>query len=416
MKTYLGPWQWGDAGGELGWLPPPGCLGAVDLRTLPEMAQAGGSPGVGCFVTSGALPSEYTLLGNGDPGETKTTGKLRAAWASVAGFAATGDTLDRLLLDHLTRGSDPDGESAPKPLMPSRRGRGHWLELRLHRNVRNRPFAFGEDPDDTERVRTLLRREFRALMRDAGKGRLKDRHHHLRVLDFWCEQHGVADWREFVPPDLRADVPGRLRHETTLNESWPTNGTTLSSGQNLTWTETSGNLEVRGGRLGDVGENDYSEARCEHDLSSADHYAQCAVYDITGGTNTEARAMARFDAAARTHYIYYRQSGISTNRVLAKRVAGTFTSLNSSAAGEPADGTLIKCEISGSSLIGYDAGSANISTTDTSISGGVRCGAACRNAGEQDAWEASDLSAGGILYTQLERTPRGVMRGVWVEY
>lgn len=415
MKTYLGPWQWGEVGGESGWLPPAGCLGAVDLRTLPQMSQSAGAPGIGCFVTSGVLPSEYTLLADGDPAEAKTTGKLRAAWASVAGFAAEGDTLDRLLLDHLTRGSDPDGLSAPKPLMPSRHGRAHWLDLHLHRRVRSRPFVFGEDAEDTERVRALLRREFRALMRDANAGKLKDRHHHLRVLDFWCEQHSIADWCEFVPADLRADVPGRLKHETTLNEAWPTNGTTISSGQNLTWTETSGDLEVRSGRLGEVGEAGYGEARAEHDLSSADHYAQCAVYDMTAPTvGSTVRVITRFSASARTHYGYYRFSDGS--RTLFKRIAGAITTLSASGAAPPADGTLIKCEVSGSSLIGYDNGSANISTTDTSISGGVRCGAACQINGEQDAWEASDLSAGGILFTQLERTPRGIMRGTWLEY
>lgn len=414
MRTYLGPWQTGDVGGELGWVPPADCLGAVDLRTLPEMAQAGGTPGVGCFVVNGKLPSEYTLLGQGDPAEVRVTGKHRAAWASVAGFAAEGDTLDRLLMDHLTRGSDPDGESAPRPLLPSRRGRGHWLELHLHRRVRSRPFKWGEDEADTERVRTMLRREFRRLMRDAGDRKLKDRHHHLRVLDFWCEQYGLDDWRDLVLADLRADVPGRLRHETTYNETWPTNSTTISSGQDNTWTETSGDLEVRGGRLGEVGENGFGEARLEADLSSTDHYAQAVVYDVAGGgALSEGRVLTRFDSAARNHYGYTR-SNSNPRLIIFKRVAGTPTTITSLAGTDPSDGTVIKNDASGSTISAYDGGSLTLSTTDTAITGNLRGGAACRVNGEQDAFECGDLGAGGIRYTQLERRPSGIMRGTWV--
>lgn len=414
MRTYLGPWVEDNVGGERGWRPPTGCIGGVDLRTLPQMSQLGITPGIGLFVCESVLPSEYALLGEGDPAEVRTTGRLRSLWASLAGFAPQGDTLDALLIDHLTRGADPEGLSAPKPLMPSKRGRGHWLELHLHRNVRNRPFAFGEDATDTERVRDMLRREFRGYFHDAGMGRLRDASHHLRILDYWCEQYGLDDWQAFVPPDLRPHVPGRLKHETTLNESWPTNSSTISSGQDLTWTETSGDLEVRGGRLGEVGENGFGEARAEHDLSSVDHYSQCLIYDLATGTaGRTVRTLVRFSASDRTHYGYMVEPS-AVSHSLFKRIAGAFTTLTFTALSVPSDGSLMKGEVAGSSLMGTTGSS--ISITDTAISGGVRCGAACQLECEQDTWEASDGGAVGILYTQLEGGIRGVERGVYMRF
>ena len=214
--VYLGPWQW-DAT-EHAWTPPPGCLGAVDLRTVPQMGQAGGMPGMGVFAAPGTLSGDYALLG--EHPTARTGGAARDAWESLTGYRPAGARPIDLLWDALTAGSDPDGGGAPKPLLPSRQGRGHWADLRLAGRHRSEPFAWGEDAAATERVRDALQRDFRAHFAAAQTGRFRDPQHHRRVLDFWCEEYGVTNWQEFVPADLRADVRGRLKHATTLTDDF----------------------------------------------------------------------------------------------------------------------------------------------------------------------------------------------------
>lgn len=391
MANYhysLGPWVW-QGGDEPGWHPPASAVACVDLRGLPAQAMAGtyGDRPFGFFATSDPLDDAYAALGSGDCREIQVTGLLRDTWESLLGYRADGAFLVDLLWDQLTQGSDPSGDTPTSPLMPTVRGA---LELHLagHSVVKRERFKWGEHPH-TAKVRDVLHRDYRRIVAEVARGRGR-KDHDRRVLDFWAEQYRLDGdaWKELVPQELRKGHKGRLPHETTLTESWPTNGTTISSGQDNVWTETSGDLEVRGGRLGEVGENNYAEARLEADLSSADHYSQCAVYDLTGGLD-EARVSTRFDSGARTHYGYTREDAA---RILIKRVAGTPTTLTSAAASLPSDGTLIKNDASGSTISAYDAGVSVLSLTDTSITGNLRCGAACRENGEQDAFACGDLS------------------------
>ena len=84
-----------------------------------------------------------------------------------------------------------------------------------------------------------------------------------------------------------------------------------------------------------------------------------------------------------------------------------------------------KLQVSGSGLTPYRDGSgvAGLFVTDTAITGNLRCGIhgqynAADGAAttEQDNFQAADLSAGGILYTQLEKGLRGGHRGEYMEF
>jgi len=423
-RTYLGPWQWQADADAVGWVAPAGCIGAVDLRPVPLQGIAGGTPGMGLFVTESALPAEFTLLGTGEPDEVRSTARHRAAWKALAGYTPQGDTLAGLLWDHLTRGADPSGDAGPRPLMPGQTGQAHWHDLYLHRRVRSEPFAWGDDPEATGRVRVMLRREFRELFDLANGGRLRDRQQHRRVLDFWCERFGVDDWREFVPTDLRAEVPGRLRHETSITESFnKADSSTL--GPDQTWTEYAGvsagdkftivSNQVRSTSTG----GDNPTARAESDLSSADHYAQVDVTNLGSGTeNRQCGSATRFHPTANTCYVARAiRATVNALRIL-KMTAGVGTDLTSAGISMTVPFS-VKCEANGSTLKGYRAGVEVVSTTDTSITGNLRCGIwAFSNAlgtgfAELDNFSASDLAASGILYTQLERSVRGIQRGVY---
>ena len=414
-RYYLGHWV-SDAEG---FRPPSGVVGCIDFAPLAVQGAPAVDRPVGLFVTTAAvLPSEYALLAEGDCRELAATSAMQSAFQSLVGYRPNGDKLVDLIYDTLTDGSDPNGEDGPLPLVPGVSG---WCDLHLggHSRVLSAKLEWGRScsrgRNHWGKIRTLLRKHFERHFSDAKSGKLKDAEHHRRVLDFWCDKYGLKgpeDWKELVPDRLQRDVPGRLKHETTITESWPTNSTTISTGQDLTWTETNGDLEVRGGRLGEVLEDGFGEARAESDLSGDDQYAKALAYD-SGTANSGVRLLARFDPAARTYYAYARESG-AQDFALQKRVTGTLTVLTTAAGAGPSDGTEVKCEINGSTLKGYDDGVEQLSITDTSITGYLRTGITARTNGEAESFEAADLApAGGILYTQLERNIRGMTRGTW---
>jgi len=405
VSVYIGPWQWDGKGSVPSWVPPLGCSSAVDLRPLPEQSAIGGTPGVGVFVTDAALPSEYVLLG--DHPTAHAPARIRSAWGSLTGYEAQGARVVDLLWDQLTRGSDPDGDTAPKPLMPGKQGRGHWTDLHLGGRHKSRPFVWGEDAETTERVRDLLRRDFRRTFAEAQAGKLKDKQHHRRVLDYWCEQYGVDDWREFVAADLRADIKGRLKHETTLTDNFNRANASSpgSSSEGWSWTDVTNSTAIESNRLRVDSGADGNAARAESDLSSADHYSQHLVVFLNPGKGSG--ALTRFSSSATTFYMFYSDSGR-----LFKCVAGAFTTLSTSSS--HAVTFTVKCQINGSALAGFYDGVQQTTATDTAITGNLRTGLRLDFAGLADDFEAADLSAGGFVYTQLERGTRGLTRGVYV--
>lgn len=403
-NVYLGPWVWQAA--FPAWMPPAGAVAAVDLRPLPAQAQQGGAPGIGVFVAAGSLSSDYTLIG--DHPTARATGAARSAWESLTGYRPAGARLIDLLWDHLTAGSDPDGGTAPKPLLPGRQGRGHWSDLHLGGRHRSEPFAWGEDAAATERVRAMLQRDFRRHFNNAQAGRLKDSQHHRRVLDFWCEEYGVAAWREFVPADLRSQVPGRLKHQTTITDAFTRADQTGlgASSEGWSWTITNGAINLVSNQAVSA-INQLNIGRAETDLSSADHYAQALGVVQPGNRGTA--CCVRHDSSAQTFYYYTRDGGR-----LFKTIAAVSTQIGSGG-GSAAAPVTIKTQANGSAIAGFYDGAQQASATDTSITGNLRTGIRQDNCTFDD-FQAADLSAGGILYTQLERGIRGVERGTWARW
>lgn len=418
IRTYLGPWQWdGEA-----WNAPTGCVGAVDLRPVPLQGIAGGEPGIGLFVLDSRLPgSDYTLLGAGAPGEVQVTAKHRAAWRSLAGFLPQGETLADLLWDHLTRGADPAGDASPKPLLPTLRGSAYWHELRLGGPLRNEPFQWGADAETTGRVRGMLRRQFRELFEEANADRLTDARQHLRVLDYWCDRLGVDDWREFVPSDLRGDVPGRLKHATTITDDFNRSDSSSlgSSSEGWSWTEVGGDFGIASNQLSvnATASDNVMRARAEFDLSSSDQYAQITM-TVAGNSFSYFHPAVRFASAAATLYHGGVRGNSSPQCSIRKVVTGTTTNLvtGSTFASAP---VLCKLTANGSALELFLAGASLLSVTDTSIASGLRTGVAARGSlttDRADDFSAGDLAPSGVTYVRLETGTRGVARGVYTAF
>lgn len=397
MPIAVGPWIWreenlGRDGFAAQWEPPVG-YGGLDLRKRPETGIKGGTPGLGVFWGEGNLPSEYAVLG--DSWNALATRSSKDAIAQAAGNALlSGHTLQEALWDLLTGHADPDGFDAPCPLMPERTR----LELHAGSELRGEQFRFHQHPH-TDLVIAVKQREI-------ARYHEQDPEHTRRILDKLCEELRIPKDREsfqrLVPPELRGEITELLPHRTTWSETWP-NSESVSAGndsqdQDQTWRAIDFQVTITGGSgAALVGTGATGMARCATALSGADHEIATGHTSTTTVTSRHSGPAVRYDASANTCYFASQAGGGSSNGTYrpAKLVAGTVTLLGTGST--QAQVATRNCSISGSTLAIGINGTETESISDSSITGGVRCGMVWINIAAQahrcTGATASDLSA-----------------------
>lgn len=423
ITYYRGPWRWVADDDVPHWAPPAGCVGAIDLRSLPEMATAGKSAGtlsgVGLFAVRGTLASEFDLLGSGAAHGIKASRKLRDAIPARRGFVVQGDDLLSLARSLLMDGSDPTGQEFAKPLIPGADGKIRFElgPLCRHRELK----ASSLKATYWSNVRDVLRADFEGCFRDAKAGRLSDDQQHRRILDATCEKYGLDDWRELVPEALIKDVEGRLPHATTYSDDFNrADATGLGSG----WSNQVGpGFDISGNQArGTNASAAATRSRFDSDVSSADHEASADLVSL-GATTNSAGVLARFAAAADTHYLWIWRNTTNPRRRVLKLISGTGNLLASDNTA-PSLTANLRIFPDGSSLTVYVDGVqvSGLDVTDTSISSGTRGGMqglASTMSGDRsvlDNYLIADSSAPpGVKYTQLEKGIRGLNRGTYVQ-
>ena len=417
MKWVIGPWRWvTDAETGDGYEGPEGTQCALDFRSIPEQSAAGNHlSGVGLFLVRGDVGSEWEKVGQGNWHDIKATKRLRDMFPRRARKKLDADDLIGLIRQSLTQG-DPTGQEFCKPLMPGTLG---TLEVSMARQRHCERFQWGKSPESNI-VRDVIRADMDDLIERCGREQNEHRkQHHRRVLDMLCERHGIDDWREFVKPNRVKDIPGRLKHETTLTDDFTRADQSAlgASAEGWSWAAVVAGIDIVSNRARSSAAT--NRDRAESDLSSADHYSQARIIQ-SAATDRRVSVFARYDAAADTCYGSY-SSGVSTTSVALQRItAGTATTLGSAGRGVTILDRVLKLEVSGSGLEAFEDGVSFTTATDTNITGNLRCGigrtgAANTGTMEWDDFVCSDGAAGGILYTQLERGLRGVTRGVYTD-
>lgn len=411
MKYYLGHWLWDSA--EDAYCPPVGALGAIDLGAVTDMGvRASSRPGCLCW-SNDPLPSEYTLLGSGDVRQITRTPKIVDALAKLTSGQKkpAGATLQALIHNCLTDCADPLGEGAPRVAEPAM---DNWVDLWLwgHGRVHGERFEWGTSTH-TAIVQASLRRQFNELFYDAHSGNLRDDKQHLRVLDFWCEQYKIDDWRQFVPQALHKHVPGRVRHETTITDTFDRSNASSLGTSSGGWTWANG--AVSGWQiLSNVANATVAGcmARAQSDLSNANHYATGDV--VPSGTSAGVGLGVRYSSSLDTHYDGWGRNNTTVTYRLRKVVSGTTTNLNDVSTTALTSGTL-KTEINGTALSLYRNGvSVNGPITDSSIAGNLRTGIITSGTGGTlDNFLASDIASSSTVFVQLECWARGFARGIW---
>ena len=416
IRWYRGPWQW-VTDERMSFWSVPWARWSLDLRSLPEQTQQGGSPGLGIFATTEAISdSNYDLIGYGNWHDVKPNQRTKDAIPARKNYKVKGDDLIGCLFDLLTDGADPDGGDFAKPLVPTVSGR---LELHCGKSFYDR-FTYGKH-GHSSKIKQMLRKEFGELFVEAKAGKLKDVEHHRRVLDYWCEKYGVDDWREFVPQQLQKDVPGRLKHETTITDNFTrADASTLgSSAEGWSWSTMTG---VGAGKIisNEAGLNTGVDARsrADSDLSSSDNYGQ-AVIKVWGSSDS-AEPIARCSSAAATFYIYIPRNNATNAHRVFKCATGTFTQLAAANNDVPTLPATARLTCNGSSIESTMNSIARNSFSDTSITSGLRTGLGfnCNSAVKvsADDFAGADVATAGTNYTQLQSTHRGLLRGVYTRY
>ncbi len=412
ITYYRGPWRWVDDGVWPYWSPPDGCAGSLDLRAHQEMESPGKfdgeMSGVGLFAIRGVakIGLEYDLLGSGAAHDVKASRKLRDAIPARRRFQVQGDDLLSLARSLLMDGSDPTGQEFAKPLIPGADGkiRFHLGPLCRHMELK----ASSLKATYWSNVRDLIRADFARVFADAKSGRLRDPQQHRRVLDATCEKYGMQNWQELVPKSLIKDVEGRLPHATTYTDNF--NRASLGAG----WSTTRlAGLAINASKELTSGGVGFGAGRYDSDLSSDDHYCQM---NATARVSVIAIS-TRLPSSGESAYTYTERGSTSPTRRLFKRVGTTDTVIAFDSAAPASLPHTIQSRSDGSTISAREAGVEILTTTDTAITGNLRCGAQFSASSDRgDDWIAEDLAAApGIIYTQLEKGIRGLNRGTYTQ-
>ena len=229
--------------------------------------------------------------------------------------------------------------------------------------------------------------------------------HYRKVATMWARKYsldtsqrgGQRGWGRLFPRSRRGEVGPPMEPETTVSDDFTRADESLDAGN---WTEVAGDWEVYNNQA--RVSYAWASARYERDLSSDDHYSQA---DTTFDDTSEDRVSGptcRFDSASETYYQAGYHLGADETRLF-KNENGSTTQLDRNPDTGPRTGTYTqRVKVDGSTIELIFEGSSDISVTDSSISGFLRCGLQANpddTVGEyieHDNFEAADLGAGVV--------------------
>lgn len=357
------------------WRAPDGCIGMVDLGSLPQCAQASGDHRPLAFMCSTVpLGSGYDLLGTGDCREITTTIKMKTAWKSLTGYQPQGDRLVDLLADHLLNGADPHGLNACPPLVPTA---GCDLEIHLagHSRIWNQKFKWGVSKH-TNQLKSLLKKDAKKV-KDKVKSQ-SDLEHYQKILGAWELKYGVD-----VAKDIDPDTP-KKKPSTAYTDTFPVDksGNWDGTGEDIAWTKTShgnGNSRIAGSVVISNYLNTSCYWRTSSALSAADHYLDIEFNKLgyAGSYQSNVVCLARTSSSSLTTYYSYAVNSANT-WVSGKNINGTGTEFGTNSTAATSDGIRMRLSANGSSIARsrYASGawSTQDTTTDTAISGNLYTG------------------------------------------
>lgn len=391
MRLVLAPWERiVEPDGQVVWIKPGNDYrgGCIDLRTPAQAAMATGpAQGLGLFAYEDLPASIQVVADLGDDPLARMTPSRRNALADALGIGRrnlSDGSLGQLLGEQLLgQHADPSGTARVKPLKMNARGaevriRGFGRIWRARLDKAHPVYARTIETRrlDYERNRTLLMAQAQDEIR-GGRDRDEALAAALMPLQKWTgwDRRALsASEDELLPPAYRAD---RSREpETTLTESWPTNGTTISSGQDQAWNEDSGNVSVASGRL-ELGSGS-AYGRCTNALSSDDHsHAASGSFASTTEAHHYKVCVRKINSTVETFYcIWVRQevAAGADGSLLRRLVSGTSTQLDGNTDDPGVGPHAASVQANGSSISAARDAVSLGPVTDTTITGNLLVG------------------------------------------
>jgi hypothetical protein len=170
-------------------------------------------------------------------------------------------------------------------------------------------------------------------------------------------------------------------------------------GPNLNWTELDGDMEVFSNRCRFVNSSGsrfpgFAVATVTNTMPEHDMSVEVEIYGVTTSSKT-AEIIARGDSTALNGYLGARTG---TLRAIRKSVNGSVSTLvSTSGLSAPADGTILKLVVYGSTIKLYEGGTLVLTTTDSSITTGQQVGIALEGSGVSvDNFAAAAFTGFGI--------------------
>lgn len=370
--------------------PPAGSSCVLDFRPLAEQAKQSQSSGYGLFAWAANPPGDLVSLGTGYAPTLNIDNAGRSELKTKLGLSGnpSGATLADALADVLGSLADPTGATGPKPLMPLSDG-----TLEIHLDGHSRIWSGAIDAAELlsanprgrhNRIRDVIRADLDIAEAIGGAPLLQ------KALGAVLLKCGVSR------DELATGAPGRkaqydrlmsatvkakhganakpARPTTSFAEAWPNVAADITAtAQTQSWASNQYTLSVDSGGTGFAHAAGATFAihcvRCTSAVSSADHWADVAAYAF--GQPGYAGPMARVATGAFTGYSH--MVTWDSVRHLLKWVGGSRTNLSSVSAGSWSSGETLRTQASGSTITGSWSGKADLTATDTAITGNL-CG------------------------------------------
>lgn len=375
-NLYLGRWEW-ITGEDPHWRAPGGNnVGTLDLRSIPQMSLAGGSPqGFGLFSYPAPQANPLLTIHLGDDPLARLPNRARTDLAAALG-PLTGTTFSAIIRELLLAG-DPSGVTKCKPIRGSLK-LGMKIDLGGFGRLLDEPFN-PEHPAFTKTVE-VFRADYRLNKTRLAAETLR------RYTGAECRKLygriGDDEARAILPPEYindgweqpRTSVGDTFDRADSTDPNASNDGKTLDgSAATWSWTEV---LEtgqtIASNRY--VGTESATYSRAEQDLSSDDHTTYIHVDRVADASFVQIGPCARFAAAANTSYMAMFQWTSSQGVILRKTVTGTRSNLGSNQTLTVVDNDKLETEINDSTLRSLVNDVQKDSLTDTSITGNLRAG------------------------------------------
>lgn len=377
MNIYLGHWEWTTHRTENAWAAPGGnALGVFDLRSIPQQSVAGGTPqGYGLFVYDSPQTQSLLLESLGDAPDVLLRPREANAMNALLGVSLARDTLSRMLRQALLDPAitDASGLTRWKPLR-------FTVGRRCQFSIGGFGWLWDETVDDSHPAIATSAAVFRAdykRQRDFAETRGSvERDRIINALQRYTGSTMQKLYRRMddatadaiLPPEYRLD--GWRVPQTTFTETWPTNSTTISTGQDQPWTETANDVQVSSNKLQPVTDASVARARCGTQLSTDDHSHE-ASYEALGTANVyQCLAGVRNDGSTDDlgYGVWVRRFSGSDSQ-LVKREPPTAHSVLSEINVDPGATGTVQCQANGSSISGIAGGNTHTPVTDTTHTG-----------------------------------------------